>query len=211
MMQPNMMDFGSGPGGAMISGKWINRKTGEVINVRDSFIEGDNNMVLMTDKGQMSMETFTKYYIQASDEMYDANGKVIDNKPVEISEVANVETDLVADPIVFNNPSLNTPIGGSAPKKQINNFELIDKIFKKSNWEPNIEIDIKSGEDFPTKELNMLIDYFDVKIEDISEYIGNYVINQDLLREKISNYLRSNFNRKDSQVIVKTSKTKKTS
>ena len=84
-------------------------------------------------------------------------------------------------------------------------------IFKKSNWEPNIEIDIKSGEDFPTKELNMLIDYFDVKIEDISEYIGNYVINQDLLREKISNYLRSNFNRKDSQVIVKTSKTKKTS
>ena len=52
----------------------------------------------------------------------------------------------------------------------------------------------------------MLIDYFDVKIEDISEYIGNYVINQDLLREQISNYLRSIFG---SEVIVKTSKSKK--
>ena len=209
MMQPNMMDFGSGPGGAMISGKWINKKTGEVINVRDSFIEGDNNMVLMTDKGQMDMETFTKYYIQASDEMYDMSGKVIDTKPVEVSEITSVETDLVADPIV---PGLTTPISSkqNTIEKQINNFDLIDKIFKKSNWEPDIEIDIKSGDDFPSKELNMLIDYFDVKIEDISEYIGNYVINQDLLLEKISNYLKSNFNYKDSEVIVKTSKIKKT-
>ena len=208
-MQPNMMDFGSGPGGAMISGKWINKKTGEVINVRDSFIEGDNNMVLMTDKGQMDMETFTKYYIQASDEMYDMSGKVIDTKPVEVSEITSVETDLVADPIV---PGLTTPISSkqNTIEKQINNFDLIDKIFKKSNWEPDIEIDIKSGDDFPSKELNMLIDYFDVKIEDISEYIGNYVINQDLLLEKISNYLKSNFNYKDSEVIVKTSKIKKT-
>ena len=196
MMQPNMMDFGSGPGGAMITGKWINKKTGQVINVRDSFIEGDNNMILMTDKGQLSMEEFTKYYIQASDEMYNENGVVIDTKPVEISDITDVNnTDLVADPIVFNQ--------SSQVKNKINNFDLIDKIFKKSSWTPNIDIKIQSKDDFPSKELNMLIDYFDVKIEDISEYIGNYVINQDLLREQISNYLRSIFG---SEVIVKTSK-----
>jgi len=199
MMQPNMMDFGSGPGGAMITGKWINKKTGQVINVRDSFIEGDNNMILMTDKGQLSMEEFTKYYIQASDEMYNENGVVIDTKPVEISDITDVNnTDLVADPIVFNQQS--------QVKNKINNFDLIDKIFKKSSWTPNIDIKIQSKDDFPSKELNMLIDYFDVKIEDISEYIGNYVINQDLLREQISNYLRSIFG---SEVIVKTSKSKK--
>jgi len=199
MMQPNMMDFGSGPGGAMITGKWINKKTGQVINVRDSFIEGDNNMILMTDKGQLSMEEFTKYYIQASDEMYNENGVVIDTKPVEISDITDVNnTDLVADPIVFNQ--------SSQVKNKINNFDLIDKIFKKSSWTPNIDIKIQSKDDFPSKELNMLIDYFDVKIEDISEYIGNYVINQDLLREQISNYLRSIFG---SEVIVKTSKSKK--
>ena len=202
MMQPNMMDFGSGPGGAMITGKWINKKTGQVINVRDSFIEGDNNMILMTDKGQLSMEEFTKYYIQASDEMYNENGVVIDTKPVEISDITDVNnTDLVADPIVFNQSSQlkNKSV-------EINNFDLIDKIFKKSSWAPNIDIKIQSKDDFPSKELNMLIDYFDVKIEDISEYIGNYVINQDLLREQISNYLRGIFG---SEVIVKTSKSKK--
>ena len=32
---------------AMISGKWINRQTGDIVNVRDSIIDGDN-MILYT-------------------------------------------------------------------------------------------------------------------------------------------------------------------
>ena len=53
-----MVDFGSGPTGAMISGKWVNKLTGQVINVRDSFMDGDN-LIIMSDKGQINGTDFT--------------------------------------------------------------------------------------------------------------------------------------------------------
>lgn len=203
-MQPNMMDFGSGPGGAMISGKWINKRTGKVINVRDSFIDDMNKMTLMTDQGQMSMDEFTKYYVQASDEVYDMSGKVIDTKAVTAEEIG-VETDLVADPIEFN-PTISQPI--QPVSKPVNNYELIDKIFKKTGWEPELVIEMKSNQEFPEKELSMLIDYFDVKIEDISAYIGKYLVNEDLLSKEISKYLNGKLGK--STISVKSTSKKST-
>lgn len=193
-----MLDFGAGPGGAMISGKWINRQTGNVINVRDSFIDDSNNMVLMTDKGQMNMAEFTKYYIQASDEMYDMNGKVIDNKPVNVNEikmtnnnnmsVANDDIPLEADPILTTpvmNQLNNNP---NQTNSSINNFELIDKIFKKTESKPYADLKIEWA-DFPEKELSMLVSYFDVDIEDIATYIGKYLINEDLLKNALFDFI----------------------
>ena len=185
-----MLDFGAGPGmgGAMISGKWINRNTGAVINVRDSFIDDSQNMFLMTDKGQISMEEFTKYYIQASDEIYDESGRVIDNKPAQVDEVSVAPTGdtLVADPIF---PTLST--GEVHTAKPINNFELIDKIFKKNESKPTIDLKINWA-NFPKKELSMLVEYFDVKNEDIASYIGQYLINSDLLNDSLTQWLNTN-------------------
>lgn len=191
-MQPNMMDFGSGPGGAMISGRWINKSTGKVINVRDSFIDDTNNMTLMTDQGQISMDEFTKYYIQASDEVYDTNGKVIETKVADVNEI--VESDLVADPINFRDPN-NINYNPQQPVSQINNFDLIDKIFKKTDWKPELNIKLSSDTEFPQKELSMLVDYFDVKVEDIAQYIGKYLVNVDLLNDEISKYLNNKLNK----------------
>lgn len=193
MTQNTMLDFGAGPGdmmgGAMISGKWINKNNGNVINVRDSFIDDSQNMFLLTDKGQISMDEFTKYYIQASDEVYDLEGHVVDTKPVDTTEVsvAASEDTLVADPIfpgIMQGSSIQI-------QKQINNFELIDKIFKKNESKPTIDLKINWA-DFPKKELSMLIEYFDVKNEDIASYISEYLVNSDLLEASLTEWLDKN-------------------
>ena len=181
-----MSDFGSGPSGEMISGTWINRKSGQKIVVRDSFIDDSNNMFLNTSIGQLSMNEFSRDYIQASDEIYDEQGKVIEEKPVNFNEVSFAGNDepLEADPIFANQGSMT--MGGQS----INNFELIDKIFKKTESRPEANLSIKWA-DFPEKELSMLVSYFDVQIEDIAAYIGKYLINEDLLRNALADFINA--------------------
>lgn len=185
-----MLDFGSGPGGSMISGKWINRNTGAVITVRDSFIDDSNNMILMTDKGQLSMSEFSKYYIQASDEMYDESGKVIANKPVTPEDIKVSDEELKADPILFSNETPTTMINnaGSSHTAPLKNFDLIDKIFKKTESKPKANLKIEWA-DFPKKELEMLINYFDVDTNEISEYISKYLLDENLLTDALSDFI----------------------
>jgi hypothetical protein len=184
-----------------ITGKWTHKLTGVSINVRDSIIDGDK-MIIISDKGQIDMEYFSQYYIQTSDEIYNEQGQVIDNKPVDISEVYNnnqetyypvVNNDIKTND--FNNEILNTnnvikqestPIIESKPIT--NNFDLIDKLFKKRNYQPVIKIDIQSS-DFPLNELKMLMDIYDVGSADIANYLLKEYINQDTICNSVLNYV----------------------
>ena len=69
-------------GGIGISGRWLNKRTGQTINIRNSVMDGDN-MIIITDKGQISMTEFSRDYIQASDDIYDETGKVIGHEEVK--------------------------------------------------------------------------------------------------------------------------------
>jgi hypothetical protein len=88
-MYNGMQDFGTGPNGPDIKGKWINRRTGNIINVRDAFISGDD-MVVMTDKGQISMNEFSNNYIQASQDIYDQNGNIIGKEDISPEDIINM-------------------------------------------------------------------------------------------------------------------------
>lgn len=198
MMNPSMMgEFGAGPGGPMVSGRWINKKTGQVINVRDSFIDGDS-MVIMSDRGQIPFDEFSQYYIQASDEVYDDSGRVIDTKSVELSDITDIDNtgnniSHIEEQKIVN--ELTTPFGSSGSKVIVEesgkNFGLIDKIFKKKESRPKLQLKIDWA-DFPNKELSMLVDYFDVSKEEIADYIGKHLINSDLLNESLNKWLKEN-------------------
>lgn len=183
-----------------ITGKWTHKLTGVSINVRDSIIDGDK-MIIISDKGQIDMEYFSQYYIQTSDELYNEQGQVIDNKPVDISEIYNnqetyypvINNDIKTND--FNNETLNTnnvikqestPIIESKPIT--NNFDLINKLFKKRNYQPVITIDIQSS-DFPLNELKMLMDIYDVDSTDIANYLLKEYINQDTICNSVLNYV----------------------
>lgn len=191
----SVYDFGSGPGGPMISGKWMNKRTGEIINVRDCLMDGDN-MVLSTSKGMMDFSSFSNNYIQASDEVYDTSGKVIKTEAMNMEEIA--DTIKEEKPVIkFNNNSSvqNNVESKSQSVSNINNFDLIDKIFKKIESKPNVNLNIEWA-GFPKKELLMLIEYFDVKSEDIAKYIGKYLINEQLLNDVLNNFISDKLNSK---------------
>ena len=184
-----------------ISGKWTNKVTGQTINVRDSIIDGDR-MIIISDQGQIDMTEFSQYYIQTSDEIYDEGGKVIDKQPVSFSEIKQPSQN----DMYMHNFDLNKPIsddlgnitastetyqivsGGSSKTANYGNFELIDKLFKRKNYNPVIKVDIQSS-DFPLNELKMLMDIYDVDSTDIANYLLKEYINQDTICDSVLNYV----------------------
>lgn len=184
-----------------ISGKWTNKVTGQTINVRDSIIDGDR-MIIISDQGQIDMTEFSQYYIQTSDEIYDEGGRVIDKQPVSFSEIKQPnQNDMYTHNFDLNKPisddlgnitvSTETyPIvsGGSSKTSNYGNFELIDKLFKRKNYNPVIKIDIQSS-DFPLNELKMLMDIYDVDSSDIANYLLKEYINQDTICDSVLNYV----------------------
>ena len=175
-----MQEFGTGPGGPMISGQWINKQNGSSIYVRDSIINGDE-MIIITDRGQMSMDDFSRNYIQASDEVYDEKGHVVGHSemnPNDIVESNDKPSVNTVEQVETPKQSLTTPLKSSAKQKQDNSKEtekerLIKTIFDKSTT-PTLTVNI-DWTDFPKNELNMLINYFEVSKEDISKYLSKSI------------------------------------
>lgn len=179
---------GLGPMGDMtVQGKWINKRTGQIINVRDSVIEGDN-MIVITDKGQIDMDIFSRDYIQQSDEVYDAPSqpentsmqKIIDEDPTIVSGVNPLDVPL--DQIPQSTVTIETK------QVTIGHYDMIDKIFVKNETKPKINFEIK-WTDFPAKELQMLVDYFDVNIDDISKYISKKFVDQQVIADALIDFV----------------------
>lgn len=186
-------------GGDMISGKWINKNDGSIISIRNTVMDGDN-IILITDKGELDMNSFSKNYIQVSDETYDNNGNIVStNDKFDISEITPNYNETSVN--TFDNETFNKLTKGIATTYQQNanssihiettntsdNFKLIDKVFSKVKHEPSINIDI-SWIDFPNDKVQMLMDTFDVDKNEISEYIYNKYLNKDIIIKSLSKY-----------------------
>lgn len=63
--------------GPDIKGRWINKKTGEEVIVRDTIMSDDTMSVMLSDGRMISMNEFSSLYYQVSDDLYDSNGNVI--------------------------------------------------------------------------------------------------------------------------------------
>lgn len=182
-----MIQQGYNDMGAMISGKWMNKINGNVINVRDTTIDGDS-MILMTDQGMLSMEEFTNNYIQVSDEIYDESGNVIKNEKPQISEI-------IQSPKIPNSASHMLPTDAqdfleqkttnNTPKENEQNTyqdNIIKKFFDKIDSKPTINISI-IWDELPINELNTLVKFLDVDKKDIAQFIVDKYLN----REQITN------------------------
>ena len=114
-----------------IQGERMKKNTGQKIRVRNSIIDGDQ-MIIITNMGQISMEGFSRNYIQASDEVYDDEGNVIATEKMtsQPSEQSNIKIETINDqeyfiddkPVSFNN-LIEKPI----VQQNINNIDLIKK------------------------------------------------------------------------------------
>ena len=181
----------------MLSGKWINTQTGEVINIMNTVSDGDN-MIIITDKGQIDSMAFSQYYVQFDESSQEDTSSVYTG-PTDIKSMEGFDSTMIVTP-VDSTPSTKvsskaTPvtINDNQEKLDIDNYEIIDKIFKKIPTEPDIKIELNWNE-LPVDQIKTFIEFFDLSLEDIAKYIEetyltrlNIILSiKDFLNKKIS-------------------------
>ena len=167
--------------GMGINGQWVNKRTGETINVRNAVQDG-NSMIIISDKGQIPMDVFSRDYIQGSNEIYNEQGQVIGQEQFTSQEINPNSEE-------FNYQQYgNSPQIPEVPQEDPNE-KIIKKIFDKLSTYPEAEINIK-WDDFPEAQLNTLTDFLDIDLDSISKYILKNYLNEDKLAESISNILK---------------------
>ena len=188
----------------MVSGVWVNKNTGEKITVSNSVIDG-NNMILMTNIGQISMDEFSRNYIQASDDIFDESGKVIDHQPIDVNDIVITNDNTINE---RNNSSYyyksddlsNIIVSSKKEKAQIiindtepEEYKVLEKFFNKlDNPESLISIDI-DFEKLPLDKLKTLVEYLDIDKEIIAKYMSEKFINintlGNIILNKVEQYL----------------------
>lgn len=171
-------------GGMGISGKWINKRTGQVVNVMNSVMDGDN-MIIISDKGQISMSEFSQDYIQTSDEIYDEAGNLIGKEPINTDDFKQIQEYEQINKSSINNSKKNKD---KETSQEDPNIKIIKKVFDKLTSYPTITIDVK-WDDFPEAQIHTLVDYLDISIDDISTYIIKKYINIDSLSANMKNII----------------------
>jgi len=186
-----MNDHGQG---MIPPGKYIHKSTGKVIHVRDSFQDGDN-LVIMSDQGQLSMKEFGEYFqVEEGEELYipniqDLYGGVPKNKNQLLAQINQgldpedrIKLDTGQKTTMTNQPS---KIESSVSSNK--NYDLIKKVFEKYPIERTIKFEIVEDE-WPFKEFSMLVNILDVPIKDICNYVIDNFFDKEHLSESLSEY-----------------------
>lgn len=177
-----------------ISGTWMNKYTGDIVRVHNNIIDGDQ-MILITDKGQITMNEFSDNYIQASEDIYNDQGQIIDHAPVAIDEIKISQPSILDIPIGMTTSNYTQVIKENNTEKnkqteEPESFKILDKFFNKIDSKENlITIDI----DFnilPKEKLETIVDYMDISVEELSQYIAKKIVNTENLPNIIFNKLQ---------------------
>ena len=177
-----------------ISGTWMNKYTGDIVRVHNNIIDGDQ-MILITDKGQITMNELSDKYIQASEDIYNDQGQIIDHAPVAIDEIKISQPSILDIPIGMTTSNYTQVIKENNTEKnkqteEPESFKILDKFFNKIDSKENlITIDI----DFnilPKEKLETIVDYMDISVEELSQYIAKKIVNTENLPNIIFNKLQ---------------------
>ncbi len=177
----------------MISGKWMNKMTGDTVIVKNSVMDGEE-MVIMTNKGILNMSEFSMNYIQVSDEVYDEHGNVVGSEAINIEQIPQ-QTQ--------NTPALDySTLTRGLTQQDIHNIQqqvqpvtvapvededimLIRRILKKVS-PPEVKSTVE-WKTYPTKQLEML-EMLGVEPNKIVEYFVNQ-INTETIRKSINHQI----------------------
>lgn len=195
-----------------ITGTWVNRMTGDKIVVRSTVIDGDDMLIICADGRQLKMSEFQNY-IQMSDENSNGNDTSVsldDIRGLEkerrvVVSATNNHQALYNNPYEFNNhydDSIQYTTNNheqyrefiektqieEKPKQVSESEKLLNKLFDKIELDAELKVDLNCI-NFPSKELNMLRAIYDVTAEDISDYIVNNIINIDVFKSAVTQYV----------------------
>lgn len=195
--------------GEDFTGKWLDRRSGKEIFVRDVIMDGDT-MCIMSSVGQIDPNVFQQYYVKVSEEEYSASNIKPQVSGQQLLNEINKgldESERITTVTHTNNITLDTPIGNNGKpvttqatqnkketikqtKQSINNETLIKKVFDKHTTEPLVDFNVNL-DDWPIEQLKMLINVLDVSVDEISTYIIKNYLSEETLITEFSNYLKT--------------------
>lgn len=203
------MQPGFGPGDDF-KGKWISKKTGETVYVRDNIISDSGMQVMLSDGRLMGLNEFGNEFFRMSDEVYDQNGKVIDQNPVD-------EAEQIVPPYYPHPENLMPPkpdcdchqhhddfIPSVPPTQEFpekseddaifregGHMYMVESVFNKTISKSDIKpvLAVTTTENFPKDQLQMLIDIFGVHTKDIAAYIYKEYFKPENILAVIQNWL----------------------
>lgn len=194
----------------MFAGQWINKNTGEKITINNSLIDENNQMILMTSIGQMTMNELSDYIqVGEEDDSPIVSIKQTNIKPSTTS--ANQNTQLTSELIddyllpedkallngtpnkdILDVPYVTTSPSTTQTKQELKHKDILDKFFGN---EESTTLKVNMNFNFDINELKTLMKYIDLNLDDICEYVYENVVNKDALKhqikETIFNYLEN--------------------
>lgn len=210
-----------GPGGPDLKGKWINKQTGDEVQVRDVVMSDSGMSVMLADGRMIDMNTFSSQYFQMSDDIYDDKGNVIGHdRHINVPSYDAHPDDCLHKPIpprpgICPPPSDDLPGCGCEKPKPApipprpcpprprpdypnpvgdakRRMDMISDVFSKVTPEPKVEGSVTlTVENFPKDQLQMIIDIFGVKVEDVAAYLYRYYYTPEKIIAYLKDYLEN--------------------
>lgn len=217
------------PGMDSMQGKWTNKRTGEVVMVRDTILMDNSITIMLADGRVLDMNDFSRDYIQISDEEYGDDGSMINgavsgkykgehsHAPVMDTPDPDFREDFIDLEDLrrkdFGHHEHNHHHGHhhfpEPPHHKPPMFEppMCDcdettRLIEKvfDKIKPTVGIDVKIiSHDFPIDELNMLINVFGITRKDIGKYLYQNYIGQDSIIAAIDDFLKESLSNKDEE------------
>ena len=179
----------------------------DVLHVRDAIMDG-NDMIVITDHGNMSMGEFANNYFKQSDKEYDLEGNEIINtatkpklpldsipKPASIpkpnlpiNNTSNIDYDVLVEglegsPMDIINPSSYNKVevpDNSAVLGITTKNDTNDAIYKVFSKLNDVpQLNVSiNWNNFPKTEIDMLMKYFDVSLSEIARHKAGIIYNE---------------------------------
>lgn len=194
----------------MFAGQWINKNTGEKITVNNSLIDENNQMILITSIGQMTMDELGDY-IQIGEEeeapMVSMKQTNVKSSTTSAKQNTQMPTEVIDDYLlpedkallngiphkdILDAPHVTTSPSIPQTKQETKHKDILDKFFGN---EESTTLKVNMNFNFDIDELKTLMKYIDLNLDDICEYIYENVVNKDAvkkqIKETIYNYLEN--------------------
>lgn len=183
-----------------IQGEFINTQTGETIFVRDSIMTPEGDTIIMTDRGQMGMNEFSKYYVKMESDDGTVQSLPAQEAPISAPDdlMAMAQQDILAKPTnkveeflsdvvteypdsLYDSSTVDSDISVDSQVddmvEQNDAIKMLDKIMSESDVK--LDVSIKFDEQtFPFDAIDVLKQYFNLTDDDISEWLYNNVFNK---------------------------------
>jgi len=181
-------------GDNMFAGQWVNRNNGQRITISNSMIDENNEMILITSIGEMSMDELSRNYIQDTE----SGDQIIDNNVTPASPenyLLPEDQDLLNQKVQYKPQSQPSFI----EQKPVSKYQdVLDKFFGENKSSLlNLKIDF----DFNIDELKTLMKYIDLNTDDIAEYVFDNMINKEKIKKEIDKIINNKFKTKNNKNI----------